>query len=100
MKPPIKAAEFLAQDEVVRLLTNLQTLEPGSDEYKAALAQFEKIVKLNDDIGKMNHGWFEKLVNNGPLVSGVSTLLGVITMVSFEHTHVATSKALNWLKFR
>jgi hypothetical protein len=76
-------------------LTNHITLEmdivgPYSDKYPVLLDNLERLTKLQRE-ERSNR------VSPDMLASVAGNLLGVLTIVSYEHAHVVTSKALGML---
>lgn len=83
----------LSEEELERCYEQLGFYEPYSKKYAAIMAQIEHHKKLN---GK--HKPERKPVDASVWISSATSLLGVVIIVAYEHTHVITSKALGLLR--
>lgn len=80
------------QKEIDRVLTEMTTLTPETDEYANLLAKLERLTALIDD----NH--VRKPVSLDTLVMSGANILGILVIVIYEQKHVMVSKALGYVR--
>lgn len=77
-------------EEVIdRLLTQLQELDPASDEFSRIVDQLDKLTKM---LPKK-----EASVKPEALINVFGNLAGILAILSYERTHVITSKAIGFV---
>ena len=93
-----------AMDKLVKEIDNT---DPLDEDYKKLVARLNELVHIDGALGAnqknleaVSEPWYVRLLNNGPLVTGGLTLIGVIWMTHYEKTEVVTSRALGWLRFK
>ena len=85
--------------EVNRLEVYLSELNPGTGEYDKALEELNTLVHIQAT-GPEHLPWYEKLLKNSALVTGVIGLVGMGMMLNFERAEIITSKAFNHIRFK
>lgn len=79
-------------DEAIeRVFTHLQTLQPDSKEYATTADQLVKLQTLKDTTKSKNRPSADALVAAG------ASVLGILLIVGYEHAHVMTSRAVNFV---
>lgn len=74
-------------EEIERVLKHMSSLDLESEEYNHALRHLERLTAVKTETRP-------KRVSGDTMLTVVGNLLGVFTIVSYEHVHVMTSKAL------
>lgn len=77
--------------EVVRLLKELNSHMPGSEE-------FGEITERLNKLHKMRQEEKPKLVSPDTVLIVASNILGIVLMTRYEKEHVITSKALTFIR--
>ena len=81
-----------------RMVSELENLEPGSEEFNKTLQQLGQIVKLMKEIEP--ESTIDKIMGNAVLVNLIGTWgLGFLLM-NHERAHVITSRVGSWLRTR
>lgn len=75
---------------LTQALSDLQTLNPESDEYGKAVDHITKLTKLKD-----YHS--PKRVSPDVLVTAGANLAGIVLILQYERVHVVASKALGFV---
>ena len=83
----IKTPEHKLDAAIDKLLVELETYDPETEEYKNAM-------KHLDMLYKMKSGDRRSPISMDSLVSAGVYILGIVIVVSYEHKHVITSKAM------
>lgn len=78
---------------IEKCLVELQTKDPGTDEYAKTSAHLERLIKLKAE-------YRPKRVNPDTVAIVVGNLVGILIIVMYEETHVITSKAFNTIAFK
>lgn len=76
-----------AKDEI---LVQMESYPAHSDEYSAMADQYEKLSKCTPEKAP-------PLVRADTIVTVIGNLCGIFAVLGFEHGHVITSKALNFI---
>lgn len=87
---PFKKKPDLVDPHVEAILSQMTTVTPGSDEYTTLSAQLEQLMKIKTQ----ERG--NRISPDTWAIIGAN-LLGILVIVSYEHTHALTSKAMNQL---
>lgn len=75
---------------MTQALSDLQTLNPESDEYTKAVANIDKLTKL-----KEHHS--PKRVSPDVLVTAGANLAGILLILHYERINVVASKAIGFV---
>jgi hypothetical protein len=80
-------------DEIRRMMIVLQEKSPDSKEYGETLEQLQKLHKIRQD---------EKpdRVSADAKFQGAVSILGIVTILQYEHLHPIASKAMSFIKLR
>lgn len=78
------------EQAINRLLTKLETMDPTTDDYSKTADQLEKLYKMRTH-KKANTLSMDSLVAAG------ASIAGIVLILSYEHAHVVTSKALGFV---
>jgi len=78
------------QKEIDSIVAKLSTMDPSSEEYKIAVVNLTVLTKA------------QTVMKSGKVSSDtkwivLGNLIGVVIIVGYEHGHVLTSKAMNYL---
>lgn len=80
------------QDLIDGVTSQMQTYDAFSEEY----------AKMNEQLHTLHKMRMAEKVHNRPsadvVINVIGSLAGIATIVSFEHAHVITSKALGFVK--
>ncbi|QAY17148.1 hypothetical protein SEA_MADAMATO_30 [Streptomyces phage Madamato] len=74
------------QQEITRLFEELKKHPMNSDEYNSVSDQLAKLYKLQEVDSKQK-------VSKDQWVAALSSIAGILIVVSYEHAHVIASKA-------
>ena len=77
-------------EQIDRLLLEMNDLEPNSQEYVKALVAVERLMKLQGEEHRAPVSWDTIAIIGG-------NLLGILIIVAYEQKHVVTSKALGMI---
>lgn len=91
MKKFKKAEPNDLQKEITRLFAELKTLHPDSEEYNKVADQAAKLYKLQEIDSKQK-------VSKDQMVAALTSLAGIVIVVSYEHAHVIAAKAFSLVK--
>lgn len=80
--------EIKLLEAITRVMDEMATLDPESDEYTVLLAKLERLMNLKPDTGKRE-------VSRDALIAAGAQLAGILTIVVYESKHVLTSKAMS-----
>lgn len=83
-------------DEAVRIVNAMEDMDLGSDEYQRALVSLEKI----HDMVPEEVPWYDKILKNGPLVSGIFGGIGTCLVLYNERAEIITSRAFGWIRWK
>lgn len=78
-------------DEIERLHEQLKNMTPTDEDYATVADQLTKLYKLLEIESKGK-------VSKDVLVNAAANLIGIVTIISFEHTHALATKALGFVK--
>lgn len=87
---PFKKGPTPLDEAIDRIMNDMTTVTPGSEEYATLLERLERLTKLKTDTRRQP-------ISPDTVLTVVGNLLGVGVIVSYEHAHVITSKALGQL---
>jgi hypothetical protein len=76
--------------EIDRLLKTLSVMDPYDEEYPNVADQLVKLYKLKEVDSKSR-------VSKDVWIGAGVNLVGILTIVSYEHAHALTSKALGFV---
>lgn len=74
-----------------RLFASMEKMPPASDEYSNTADQLLKLHKLRDESNS------RKRVSPDALVQVAGSLAGIVAILSYERTHIITTKALGFV---
>lgn len=77
-------------EQIDRLLLEMNEMDSNSQEYVKALVAVERLMKLQSDEHRAPISWDTIAIIGG-------NLLGILIIVAYEQKHVVTSKALGML---
>ena len=83
-------------DEAARIVEAMQEMDLDSKEYQLALASLEKIHKMVPE----EVPWYDKILKNGPLVSGIAGAFGTCLVLYHERAEIITSRAFGWIRWK
>lgn len=91
--------------EFTRVLNRLNELEPETEEYKILVSRIAELVKAQAEIDKLqksktDHPLVWRILENGPLVSGLLSLGLGISILMHERTAILVSKAYGLVRFK
>lgn len=78
-----------------KVLAELDMYSPVDPEFATALERLERLMALQQEDNKSN---WRKRIDPNTVLSVAGSLLGILAIVEFERTNVATSKALNMVR--
>lgn len=84
--------------EFNRLLVRLLELEPGTEEYAAALEQLRRFSDITKVSLKGNEGKVDKFLSNPALIGVVGNLMGIFLILNYERAEIITSRAINFIR--
>lgn len=88
-------------EEVMRLSLELASLVPGTKEYEQVAKNLEILAPLSSiPEDRKEKKWWEKILDNGPLVSALGTLTLGGAMLWHERAEIITSRVAGMLRFR
>lgn len=76
--------------EISRVVQIMSTVDPSSTEYYAYLGSLTALVEAKKKLHPSG-------VASDTMINAITNLLGIVTIVTYEHTHVLTSKALGFV---
>ncbi len=83
-------------DEAVRIVEAMPDMNLNSEEYRQALIALEKIHAMVPP----EVPWYDKILKNGPLVSGLFGGIGTCLVLYNERAEVITSRAFGWIRWK
>lgn len=89
-KTPVEPTPL--EKEMTNVLSHLEGINPASDEYATVLDKLEKLNALKEPQKEP-----KKRISPDALVSAGASLLGIVLILSYEQTHVVTTKALSFI---
>jgi hypothetical protein len=78
-------------EQISRVLSRMQYLEPDSEEYGSTLLRLDKLYSMKNSNSSNN-----RISADTMLIVGAN-LLGIILILGYERAHVVTSKALGFV---
>ncbi len=87
------------RDEAERIAAELPKHSVGSKEHKQALDALEQVLKLIPPEEK-EEKWYDKILKNGPLISGSFGAIGTILVLYSERAEIITSRAFSWIRWK
>lgn len=78
-------------EEIERLTRELKNHTIGSDEYSTSLDTITKLQKVRNEERSSQ-------ISKDTWITAGTNLLGILLIISYEHSHVMTSKALPFVK--
>jgi hypothetical protein len=82
--------KYKFQDEVDRLLLQLKSLQPESEEYAKTVKQLEVLCTARSHRGSDN-------ISMDTILMVGANLLGILLILNFERANIMTSKAINFV---
>lgn len=79
------------ETEIARVLKQMSTTSPNSEEYAAMADQLTKLHKLKES--ESSH----KRVSGDTLLTVAGNLLGIVAVINYERIHVITTKATGFV---
>lgn len=76
--------------EIDNLISLMARTNPATDEYKSMANSLDILIKARDSERA-------RRVSPDTLAIVAANLLGIVLVLNYEHTHVITSKAFNWI---
>lgn len=83
-----KQESSIYDEPINKVLAEMETYSPDTDEYSAAIRHLETLTKMKAEEGR-------KRVSADTMAIVVGNLLGILVIVAYEQKHVLTTKA-NW----
>lgn len=80
----------LLDPAMTRILNEMEVYGPDSPEYPILLAQLEKVMEIRASKDK-------RRITPDTLVLAGANVLGILIIVAYEHAHVITSKAKDYV---
>lgn len=72
------------------VMVRMALLDPNTEEYQTMLTNLERLYNLRAEARKTR-------INPDTLLVVAGNLLGILVVVSYEHSHVVASKALSFI---
>lgn len=91
---------FDREEQYDRLLTKLNSLEPGSEEYQKILENVNTLAHIDKVLHPHEPSIMEKILANAPLVGGIFSLAATGMVLYHERLDVITSRAFGWIRFK
>ena len=92
--------------EINRLAAMLEHLDPGP-EYDDTVRRIKSLLELEFQANKVNEtalfnetSWFEKILNNGPLLNLIGGVVGTILVINHERINILTTRAFSFIRFK
>ncbi|WPJ30644.1 hypothetical protein [Streptomyces phage Psst1] len=86
-----KSEPSALEKEIARLFEKLSNTPEESDDYNKVSDQLAKLYKLQEVDSKQK-------VSKDQMVAALSSIAGILIIVSYEHGHVIATKALGFVK--
>lgn len=86
----VNGRNSVLDDEISRVHGNMQSVEPGTEEYKTLLDRLERLVVLRQ--AKPSNR-----ISPDTIVIVVGGLVQVLIIVGYEHGHVIASRGLQFI---
>jgi len=86
-----KSEQSDLRKEIARLFEELKNLPMSSDEYNSVSDQLAKLYKLQEIDSKQK-------VSKDQVVAALSSIVGILIIISYEHGHAIATKALGFVK--
>lgn len=83
------AEELSLENTIAELEIDMRTKDGDSEEYATMLNRLERLYKLREKHAR-------KRINPDTLLVVGGNLIGILIIVGYEHSHVISSKALNF----
>jgi len=80
-------APSILDEPIARLLTEMNTYGPDSEEYREAVSYLERLVRLKADERRIR-------ITPDTMAIVLGNLLGILIIVAYEQKHVMVSKGL------
>lgn len=77
--------------QIAKILTEMETYSPDTPEYKNAIKQLERLMKMKAKDSR-------KQISPDAVLTAASYLVGIFIIVAYEQKHVLVSKALNFIQ--
>ncbi len=85
--------------EAERIAAELPNHEVGSKEHTQTINNLEKVLSLIPPEEK-EEKWYDKILKNGPLVSGIFGAIGTGMVLYSERAAIVTSRAFSWIRWK
>jgi hypothetical protein len=79
----------LLTEQIHRLITKLDTLQPDTTEYKDILDKIDKLTKIR---GERKH------ITGDGILNAITNVLDIILITQHERGHVLYTKAMNFIR--
>ena len=87
---PKKVEDVRLEDAIIRILDDMEKVDPSTDEYATLLTQVERFYNLRTT-------QISKAVSPDVMATVLANLMGILVIVAYERTHVFASKAQNFV---
>jgi len=87
------------KDEAERIAAELPKHPVGSKEHQQVLNALEKVLSLIPPEEK-EESWLDKLLKNGPLVTGIFGSIMTAGVLWHERAEIITSRAFGWIRWK
>ena len=79
----------------------LASQQPGTSEYKNALAAYTTLIAIEKSLHDMKEpSLISKIMNNAAFVNGLVTIIVAVGMLHFEKTDIITSSVRSFVRSR
>lgn len=82
--------------EIERVLKVMSRMKPFTTEYKEASKNLKELYeskRINSDQGTKS----DRTPSTDTIIIAVTNILGIVLILSYEHVHVITSRAINFV---
>jgi hypothetical protein len=84
-----KKKESILEEPINKVLVEMSTSDPDSEEYSALLGNLERLVRLKDEKSSR--------VSPDTMAIVAGNLLGILIIVAYEQKHVMVSRAVGFI---
>lgn len=90
LKSLVSEKGSVLDESIDRIVRQMETVMPGSDEYENLLAHLERLMRLRSDEPRDR-------VSKDTMAIVVGNLIGILIIVGYERAHVVASRGMNLL---
>lgn len=83
----LKRERKLLDVEMDRVISVMETVDPTDENYATMAANLVKLSQAKT----------QREVDPNVVISAVSSIVGILSIISYEHLHVITSKAISFV---